>query len=153
MTHRRPMPAAGALVGPLVDRKDHRIALLQWHDLAARLHARALFDQTMASLVEMDLESHDRLIAYVLGLSHALNIAFFTALAESGEAAPKLATLSSTTFDAQLGVAAKIGEQNFLQSQAGEAPEPALDRCQGARAHQDRQRSVICRLPRPILRL
>jgi chorismate mutase/prephenate dehydrogenase len=63
--------------------------------------ARALFEPTMATLVEMDLESHDRLIAYVLGLSHALNIAFFTALAESGEAAPRLATLSSTTFDAQ----------------------------------------------------
>ena len=70
--------------------------------------ARALFEPTMATLVEMDLESHDRLIAYVLGLSHALNIAFFTALAESGEAAPRLATLSSTTFDAQLGVAAKV---------------------------------------------
>jgi chorismate mutase len=63
--------------------------------------ARALFEPTMATLVEMDLESHDRLIAYVLGLSHALNIAFFTALAESGEAAPRLATLSSTTFAAQ----------------------------------------------------
>ncbi len=74
--------------------------------------ARALFEPTMATLVEMDLESHDRLIAYVLGLSHALNIAFFTALAESGEAAPKLATLSSTTFDAQLGVAAKVAGEN-----------------------------------------
>jgi chorismate mutase/prephenate dehydrogenase len=74
--------------------------------------ARALFEPTMATLVEMDLESHDRLIAYVLGLSHALNIAFFTALAESGEAAPKLATLSSTTFDAQLGVAEKVAGEN-----------------------------------------
>jgi len=74
--------------------------------------ARALFEPTMATLVEMDLESHDRLIAYVLGLSHALNIAFFTALAESGEAAPRLATLSSTTFDAQLGVAAKVADEH-----------------------------------------
>jgi len=74
--------------------------------------ARALFEPTMATLVEMDLESHDRLIAYVLGLSHALNIAFFTALAESGEAAPRRATLSSTTFDAQLGVAAKVAREN-----------------------------------------
>jgi chorismate mutase/prephenate dehydrogenase len=74
--------------------------------------ARALFEPTMATLVEMDLESHDRLIAYVLGLSHALNIAFFTALANSGEAAPRLATLSSTTFDAQLGVAAKVAAEN-----------------------------------------
>ncbi|HEY0254240.1 MAG TPA: prephenate dehydrogenase/arogenate dehydrogenase family protein [Kofleriaceae bacterium] len=74
--------------------------------------ARALFEPTMATLVEMDLESHDRLIAYVLGLSHALNIAFFTALAESGEAAPKLATLSSTTFDNQLTVAANVAAEN-----------------------------------------
>ena len=74
--------------------------------------ARALFEPTMATLVEMDLESHDRLIAYVLGLSHALNIAFFTALADSGEAAPRLATLSSTTFDAQLGVAAAVAREN-----------------------------------------
>jgi chorismate mutase/prephenate dehydrogenase len=79
---------------------------------AATAAARALFEPTMATLVEMDLESHDRLIAYVLGLSHALNIAFFTALAGSGEAAPKLATLSSTTFDAQLGVASKVAAEN-----------------------------------------
>jgi chorismate mutase / prephenate dehydrogenase len=79
---------------------------------AATAVARALFEPTMANLVEMDLESHDRLIAYVLGLSHALNIAFFTALAESGEAAPRLATLSSTTFDAQLGVARKVAAEN-----------------------------------------
>ncbi len=81
-------------------------------DADATAAARALFEPTMATLVEMDLESHDRLIAYVLGLSHALNIAFFTALAESGEAAPRLATLSSTTFDSQLGVAAKVAREN-----------------------------------------
>jgi chorismate mutase/prephenate dehydrogenase len=52
------------------------------------------------------------MIAYVLGLSHALNIAFFTALAESGEAAPELAQLSSTTFDAQLLVAAAVARDN-----------------------------------------
>jgi chorismate mutase/prephenate dehydrogenase len=81
-------------------------------DPEATAAARGLFTSTMATLVEMDLESHDRLIAYVLGLSHALNIAFFTALAESGEAAPKLATLSSTTFDAQLQVCAKVAGEN-----------------------------------------
>lgn len=79
---------------------------------AATDRARALFEPTMATMVQMDLESHDRLIAYVLGLSHALNIAFFTALGESGETAPKLAQLSSTTFDAQLSVAAKVASEN-----------------------------------------
>jgi chorismate mutase / prephenate dehydrogenase len=74
--------------------------------------ARQLFASTMAIQVNMDLESHDRLIAYVLGLSHALNIAFFTALAESGEAAPRLAQMSSTTFDAQLEVATRVASEN-----------------------------------------
>jgi chorismate mutase/prephenate dehydrogenase len=67
--------------------------------------ARELFATTMATLGDMDLESHDRLIAYVLGLSLALNIACFSALAVSGVAAPSLARLWATTFDAQLGVA------------------------------------------------
>ena len=60
----------------------------------------------------MGLDEHDRLIAYVLGLSHALNIAFFTALADSGEAAPRLARLSSTTFDAQIDVASKVAQES-----------------------------------------
>ena len=72
----------------------------------------ALFAATMAEQVTMGLDEHDRLIAYVLGLSHAVNIAFFTALAGSGEAAPRLARLSSTTFDAQLDVATRVAQEN-----------------------------------------
>jgi len=74
--------------------------------------ARELFAPTMAEQVVMSLDDHDRLIAYVLGLSHALNIAFFTALAESGEAAPKLARMSSTTFDSQLDVAGRVAQES-----------------------------------------
>src|SRR5262245_12500025 len=74
--------------------------------------ARELFAPTMAEQVVMSLDEHDRLIAYVLGLSHALNIAFFTALAESGEAAPRLARMSSTTFDNQLEVASAVAQES-----------------------------------------
>ncbi|HEU4601482.1 MAG TPA: prephenate dehydrogenase/arogenate dehydrogenase family protein [Steroidobacteraceae bacterium] len=74
--------------------------------------AQALFGSTMAEQVVMSLDEHDRLIAYVLGLSHALNIAFFTALAESGEAAPRLAQLSSTTYDSQVDVATKVANES-----------------------------------------
>ncbi|NIL93791.1 MAG: prephenate dehydrogenase/arogenate dehydrogenase family protein [Woeseiaceae bacterium] len=74
--------------------------------------AKELFSSTMVERIDMGLDDHDRLIAYVLGLSHALNIAFFTALAESGEAAPKLAKMSSTTFDAQLLVSAAVARDN-----------------------------------------
>ena len=74
--------------------------------------AKELFGSTMVEQIDMGLDDHDRLIAYVLGLSHALNIAFFTALAESGEAAPKLAQMSSTTFDSQLLVSAAVAQDN-----------------------------------------
>jgi chorismate mutase/prephenate dehydrogenase len=74
--------------------------------------AQAIFASTMAQQVVMSLDEHDRLIAYVLGLSHALNIAFFTALAESGEAAPRLAAMSSTTYDAQADIAEKVSRES-----------------------------------------
>ena len=45
-------------------------------------------------------------------MSHALNIAFFTALADSGEAAPRLARLASTTFDSQLEVASRVAAES-----------------------------------------
>jgi chorismate mutase/prephenate dehydrogenase len=74
--------------------------------------AQNIFASTMAQQVVMSLDEHDRLIAYVLGLSHALNIAFFTALAESGEAAPRLAAMSSTTYDAQADIAEKVSRES-----------------------------------------
>ncbi len=81
-------------------------------DTEATTAAKELFSATMVEQLDMGLEDHDRLIAYVLGLSHALNIAFFTALAESGEAAPKLAQMSSTTFDSQLLVSEAVAQDN-----------------------------------------
>jgi chorismate mutase / prephenate dehydrogenase len=74
--------------------------------------ARELFASTMAEPLEMSLDDHDRLMAYVLGLSHALNVAFFTALAASGELVPRLQRMSSTTFDAQLRVASLVAKDN-----------------------------------------
>jgi chorismate mutase/prephenate dehydrogenase len=81
-------------------------------DAAATEEARRLFSATMAERIEMSLDEHDRLIAYVLGLSHALNLVFFTALSASGELVPRLQTMSSTTFDAQLKVASLVAREN-----------------------------------------
>jgi chorismate mutase/prephenate dehydrogenase len=74
--------------------------------------AQELFVSTMAEQVVMSLDEHDRLIAYVLGLSHALNISFFTALANSGENAQRLASLSSTTYDAQIDIATRVASES-----------------------------------------
>ncbi|HEV2285962.1 MAG TPA: prephenate dehydrogenase/arogenate dehydrogenase family protein [Steroidobacteraceae bacterium] len=88
------------------------VVFIDLGNAAALAAVRELFASTMAEQVVMTLDEHDRLIAYVLGLSHALNIAFFTALAESGEAAPRLAKMSSTTFDAQLDVASRVAQDS-----------------------------------------
>lgn len=74
--------------------------------------AAAVFSGTLAEILRLPLAEHDPLIAYVLGLSHALNLAFLTALRESGERAPRLARMSSVTFDRQLGVAAAVAREN-----------------------------------------
>jgi chorismate mutase / prephenate dehydrogenase len=79
---------------------------------AALQKVRDLFAPTMVEQVITSLDEHDRLTAYILGLSHALNIAFFTVLANSGEAAPRLAEMSSTTFDAQLDVATRVAQES-----------------------------------------
>jgi chorismate mutase/prephenate dehydrogenase len=78
----------------------------------ALARARALFAPTMVEQVVMSLDEHDRLIAYVLGLSHAVNIAFFTALAGSGETAPRLVQMSSTTFDSQFDIASAVAQES-----------------------------------------
>jgi len=115
--------------------------------------AQELFAPTMAEQVVMSLDDHDRLIAYVLGLSHALNIAFFTALADSGEAAPKLAKMSSTTFDSQLDVAARVAQEspdlyyeiqslNDYGAESLEALSRAVERIRAAVISQDHEAFV-----------
>jgi len=101
------------MFGPDTDLLSGRhVIFIDLGNAAALREAQDLFAPTMAERVVMGLDEHDRLIAYVLGLSHALNIAFFTALAESGEAALRLARLSSTTFDSQLDVAARVAAES-----------------------------------------
>ena len=79
---------------------------------AATDEARALFAHTAADCVELSLQEHDEVMAWVLGLSHLVNIAFAGALAESGEAVPLLKQISSSTFNAQLNVATQVVSEN-----------------------------------------
>ncbi len=88
------------------------LVMVDLGDEQSMADARGLFASTMVELVEMELDEHDKVIAFVLGLSHALNIMFFTALAESGELVPQLRKISSTTFDAQLAVASRVASES-----------------------------------------
>jgi chorismate mutase/prephenate dehydrogenase len=91
---------------------DRHVVYIDLGHAGAVEQARALFAPTMASSVQSTLEEHDQLIAWVLGLSHALNIAFFDALAHSGIAAQRLAQISSTTFERQLAVACNVADED-----------------------------------------
>jgi chorismate mutase/prephenate dehydrogenase len=74
--------------------------------------ARALFAHTAAECVELDLEEHDKVMAWVLGLSHIINIAFAVTLSTQDESIPLLRQISSSTFDAQLGIASQVISEN-----------------------------------------
>ncbi|HVO77294.1 MAG TPA: prephenate dehydrogenase dimerization domain-containing protein, partial [Methanomassiliicoccales archaeon] len=74
--------------------------------------ARELFEGIGLNVREIELEDHDEIIAYVLGLSHAINIAFFTALARSGRAFEDLKQYASTTFNKQECAARGVAMEN-----------------------------------------
>ncbi|MFU8806421.1 MAG: prephenate dehydrogenase/arogenate dehydrogenase family protein [Bradymonadaceae bacterium] len=79
------------MFGPNTDLLSGRhVVLIDLGDRAALKAAGALFEDTMATLVEMEREEHDRAMAFVLGLSHALNIVFGDTLAASGSRAERL---------------------------------------------------------------
>ena len=89
-----------------------RVVFVDTGDTDALTRARALFDPTMAEKVTLALDEHDRLMAYVLGLSHAVNIAFFTVLARSGVSASRLMEVAGTTFAAQFDVCRTVANEN-----------------------------------------
>ncbi len=58
----------------------------------------ALFAGHGGNIRVMDIEQHDEYMSYVLGLSHAVNIAFFTVLDRSGISFRDMQSVASTTF-------------------------------------------------------
>jgi chorismate mutase/prephenate dehydrogenase len=88
------------------------VILVDLGNKKANRDATELFSRTMATIVEMNAEDHDRNMAFLLGLSHAVNMVFSAVLAQSGESAPRLSELSSTTFDAQTSIAARVAMEN-----------------------------------------
>ena len=52
-----------------------------------------------ADVTTMPIRKHDMYMSYVLGLSHAVNIAFFTVLERSGISFEEMKTVASTTYN------------------------------------------------------
>ncbi len=77
---------------------------------AAADDAAALFSG--GTILRMPIEQHDPVAAYVLGLSHAVNLAFSEALVRSGFSAEELTAAASTTFRKQTAVSREVSGEN-----------------------------------------
>jgi len=101
------------MFGPSVDLLAGRdLVIVDVGSAEANAAAEHLFAGTTVRVVQMRLDEHDEAMAYVLGLSHAVNIAFIDALGGSDAAGAHLARVSSTTFEAQVAVAARVASEN-----------------------------------------
>lgn len=74
--------------------------------------ARKLFENTAANLVEMPIEQHDRFMALVLGLPHAVNLVFGHSLAAQGTPFAEVSGLGGPTFQKQVSVSAEVASEN-----------------------------------------
>ena len=71
------------------------------HADAARKVA-GFFEDTAATLVRLSLDRHDRIVSYVLGLSHLTNIVFTKVLMAGGMSFEEINRVGSTTFHSQM---------------------------------------------------
>jgi chorismate mutase/prephenate dehydrogenase len=71
-----------------------------------------LIGRSTARIIRMPIDEHDPLMAYVLGMSHAINIAFISALEKSGYKAKMLESVASTTFEKQLATSRDVANEN-----------------------------------------
>lgn len=65
-----------------------------------------------SNITELTIEEHDHIMAYMLGLSHAVSIAFFKTLCHSDIDYSILRSASSTTFKRQAEIAKDVAVEN-----------------------------------------
>jgi len=100
-------PMFGSKANGIIGRN---VILCDCGNASATTEAEKLFEG--ANIIKMDVTEHDNLMAYVLGLSHALNIAFNSALMKSGIPFDVLSSVSSTTFQKQSELSIDVAFDN-----------------------------------------
>jgi chorismate mutase/prephenate dehydrogenase len=81
-------------------------------DPAAAREARSFFAPTSLAIRTITLEEHDRAMAVVLGLSHAVNLVFAQALLKTGRSFADLAAVASTTFWKQARTSMEVAAES-----------------------------------------
>jgi prephenate dehydrogenase len=92
-------PMFGPAVRTLSDRV---ICICDCGDRAATERVTSLFSGTAATLVPLDFEGHDRIVSYVLGLSHLINLLFAKVLSAGSMRFEDIDRVGSTTFRSQV---------------------------------------------------
>ncbi len=100
------------MFGPEASVYDRNIVICDCGSNKAMEKATELFDGTGAKLTRMPVEEHDELTSFVLGLSHAANIAFFRTLVKSGVDFATLDQISSTTFRSQSTTSKRVANES-----------------------------------------
>lgn len=73
---------------------------------------KEIFDDRGGNIRVMDISEHDEYMSFVLGLTHAVNIALFTVLERSGFTFDDLRTVSSTTFNKGLDTNMSVASED-----------------------------------------
>lgn len=100
-------PMFGPETSSIIDRN---VVICNCGSYSAVDKTEELFDG--ANITKTDLDEHDKLMAYVLGLSHATNIAFFETLNRSGKSYQELSKAASTTFKDQVETSHNVVSDN-----------------------------------------
>ena len=93
-------------------------------DEVADSTARELFSGTGALISHMDIGQHDELIAYVLGVSHVLNLLFISTLSNCRFSFDDLMLHGSTTFRRQVNASKQVACEDPLLYHAIENMNP-----------------------------
>jgi chorismate mutase/prephenate dehydrogenase len=102
-------PMFGPRVSTLSDRI---ICLCDCGNKIATEKVKTFFKDTSATIVEIPLEKHDRIISYVLALSHIINIIFMKTLMDGEYDYSDLKEIASTTFTSQMGTTKEVITEN-----------------------------------------
>lgn len=97
--------------------------------------AKNLFKSTSINMVEMSFDQHDKIIAYLLSLSHLLNIIFIDTLKHSGFSINFLSRFSSTTFSNLVSIAGRVFSENPQLYYEIQAFNPHNQACYQALSH------------------
>jgi len=102
-------PMFGPKVNTLSDRV---ICICDCKDKSANEKVKTFFKDTSATLVEIPLEEHDKIISYVLALSHVINIIFMKTLMDGEYDYSDLKEIASTTFTSQMKTTKEVITEN-----------------------------------------